>query len=237
MSIRIRESCGISILDIEGNIDINSADIIEAVGLLAGKGSLNIIINLENVDLVDYSGLSILAVAYKSAINHKGRLIFIHVPLSVIELFKVVKLDNVLQVYPDERSAIDSFFETPLSDLHLRRRYQRLDTHITVNYSIVGGVKNLEAFEGVALNISAAGVYIYTKSIFPLNSLLSVSLTLPSANKSIETEGRVVYLADKDIQPHAFPGMGVAFMHLNTKKEKLLVEFIEKNITHRAEQL
>ena len=237
MSIRIRELSGVSILDIDGNVDINSADIIEAVGLLTGRGSLNIIINLENVDLVDYSGLSILAVAYKSVVNHKGRLKFIHVPLSVIELFKVVKLDNVLEIYPDESSAIASFSETPLSDLHLRRRYQRLETHINVNYSIIGGMKNPETFEGLALNISAAGVYIYTKSIFPLNSLLSLSLTLPSINKRIDTDGRVIYLADKDIQPHVFPGMGVAFTHLNAKKEKLLVEFIEKNVTHRAEQL
>jgi len=237
MSIRIRELSGVSILDIDGNIDINSADIIEAVGLLAQKGSLNIIINLENVDLVDYSGLSILAVAYKSAINHKGKMKFIHVPLSVVELFKVVKLDNVLEIYPDEPSAISSFSESPLSDLHLRRRYQRLETHIKVNYSIIGSVKKPETFEGVALNISAAGVYIYTKSIFPLNSPLSVCLTLPSTSKRIETDGRVIYLADKDIQPHVFPGMGVAFTHLNAKKEKLIVEFIEKNITHRADYL
>lgn len=237
MSIRVRESCGVSILDIEGNIDINSADIIEAIGSLVSKGSLNIIINLENVDLVDYSGLSILAVAYKSVINHRGKLKFIHVPLSVIELFKVVKLDNVLEIYQDEPSAINSFSEICHSDLHLRRKYQRLDAHIKVNYSIIGEMANPKTFEGVALNISAAGVYIYTKYIFPLNSLLNICLTLPGTNKRIETEGRVIYLADKDIQPHSFPGMGTAFTHLNAKKEKLLVEFIEKNVTHRADQI
>jgi len=64
-----------------------------------------------------------------------------------------------------------------------------------------------------------------------------MSLTLPSANKRIETDGRVIYLADKEIQPHSFPGMGVAFTHLNTKKEKLIVDFIEKNVTHRADYL
>src|SRR3990167_7477290 len=109
MSIRVREVSNINILDIEGNININSADIIETVGWLVNTGKLNIILNLENVGLVDYSGLSILAVAYKNVANHKGKLKFLHVPLSVIELFRIVRLDSVFDTHSSEEEAVKSF--------------------------------------------------------------------------------------------------------------------------------
>jgi len=36
-------------------------------------------------------------------------------------------------------------------------------------------------------------------------------------------------------RPHANPGMGVAFVHLTPEKERTIIDFIDKNITHRAE--
>ena len=39
MPVRIRESNGINILDVEGRVDINSSDIIETVGWLTNTGS------------------------------------------------------------------------------------------------------------------------------------------------------------------------------------------------------
>ncbi len=236
MSVRIREAGGISILDIDGNIDINSSDIIEAAGWLVNSGKLNILINLENVDMVDYSGLSILAIAYKNVINHKGRLKLLGVPLSVIELFKVAKLDHIFETYSDEKSAIESFFGAETSALHLRRRFQRLDIHLKVNYKILGSGKNQKTFEGTVLNLSAAGMYIHTKYLFPLNSLVEVSLGIPGEAKKLMADGRVVYLADKEIQPHAYPGMGVSFAHLEPEKEKIIIDFIDRNVTHRADE-
>ncbi len=237
MAIRIREVNGINILDIDGKIDINSSDIIETVGWLTSTGKVNLIFNLENVDLVDYSGLSILAIAYKNVINHKGKLKFLHVGLPVIELFKVVKLDGVFEVYADEESAINSFSEEELEKLRLRRKFKRLDIHLSVKYKIMGDQKKPKIFDGGVLNISAAGIYIYSPYTFPINSLLELEFSLPSAPSILEAHGRVVWLADKEIQPHSYPGMGVAFTHLTAEKEKAIIDFIDKNITHRAEPL
>ncbi|MCX5679671.1 MAG: PilZ domain-containing protein [Candidatus Omnitrophica bacterium] len=236
MPTRIREEGGISILDIEGKIDINSSEIIEAVGWLVNSGKLNILINLENVDMVDYSGLSILAIAYKNAINHKGKLKLLSVPLSVVELLKVAKLEAVFETYSDEKSAIASFFNTGTM-VHLRRKFQRLDIHIKVNYKLLGSEKNPKIFEGTVLNLSAAGIYIHTKYVFPLNSLLELSLGIPGETKKLTADGRIVYLADKEIQPHVYPGMGVALTHLEPKKERAIIDFIDRNVTHRADEL
>ena len=237
MPIRIREIKDIHVLDIEGRIDINSSDIIETVGWLVNTGKVNIIFNFENVDIVDYNGLSILAVAYKNIINHKGKLCFVNVALSTVELFKVVKLENVFEIYTDEESAVESFYDEKTGKLPLRRKFARLDIHLGVKYKIAGNQKKPTAFEGRVLNISAAGLYIYSPNTFPINTLLDLEFILPNAATSLETSGRVSWIADKEIQPHSYPGMGVSFVHLTSEKERAIVDFIEKNITHRADSL
>ena len=87
------------------------------------------------------------------------------------------------------------------------------------------------------MNISAAGLYIYSPNTFPINTLLDLEFILPNAATSLETSGRVSWIADKEIQPHSYPGMGVSFVHLTSEKERAIVDFIEKNITHRADSL
>jgi len=235
MGIRIREIKNISILDIDGRIDINSSDIIETVGWLTTTGKVNLVLNMENVDLVDYSGLSVLAIAYKNTANHKGHLKLVHVSLPVIELFKVVKLDTVFEIYEDEEAAVNSFFQEEVERAHLRRKFKRLDIHLSTKYKIVGGQKKAKLFDGKVLNISAAGIFIYSPYTLPINTMLELEIALPDTPSPLEATGRVVWLTDKELQPHYFPGMGVAFVHLTPEKEKAVIDFIDKNITHRAE--
>lgn len=237
MPIRIREVGNINVLDIDGRIDINSSDLIETIGWLTNTGKVNIILNLENVDLVDYSGLSVLAIAYKNVVNHKGKLKFLNVPLSVIELFKLVKLDMVFEAYTDEESAVNSFYGQEVDRLTLRRRFKRLDINLSVKYKISGDQKKPKMFEGKVLNVSASGLYIFTPYIFPINSIVDMQFIMPDTHVDLEATGRVLWHGDKDLQPHSYPGMGVAFTHLTPEKEKAIVGFIDKNVTHRAEPL
>lgn len=237
MPIKIREVNNISILDIEGRIDINSSDIIETVGWLVNTGKVNIILNFENVDLVDYNGISILVIAYKNIINHKGRMKLLRVALHTQELFKIVKLETVFETYADEEAAVNSFYSEEVERLHLRRKYQRLDIKINVKYKIVSSEKTPKVFNGKALNLSAAGLYIYSPYTFPINTMLDLEFGLSDVSATIETLGKVVYLADKEIQPHSYPGMGVSFVHLTADKENAIIGFVDKNITHRAEPI
>jgi len=235
--IRLRENNNISILDVDGKIDINSSDLIEMIGWLVNSGKINVIVNMENVEMVDYNGLSILAIAYKNILNHKGNIKFAHVPLAAIELLKIVKLETVFEIYEDEETAIESFHSHEVDKLTLRRKFQRLDIHLSVKYKLESNQNKPKQFEGIVLNISGAGVYIYTPYTFPINSILDMEFGIPGMSKSVHATGRVSWLADKEIQPHAFPGMGVSFAHLTSAKEKSIIDFIDKNITHRADTL
>ena len=235
MATQFRESGNITILDIEGNIDINSSELIESIGYLLNSGKINFIFNLENVNMVDYSGLSVLAIAYKNILNHKGKVRFLNVPPQVIELFKMVKLESAFEAYPDEESAIKSFYEESAESAHLRRRFKRLDFHLKVRYWLVGHQKKPKIFEGDVMNISAAGLYIFSKYNFPVNSQLDIELIQRGEVQFLDASARVIWLADKELQPHYYPGMGAAFIHLSSEDEKLIIDFIDKNITHRVE--
>ena len=146
MPIRIREQESIHILDIDGRIDINSSELIEMVGWLVNSGKVNIIFNFENVDIIDYNGLSILAISYKNIINHKGKLKLLNVPLSAVEMLKVAKLDAIFELYTDEETAIRSFSESEAEKMHLRRKFPRLDIHLRVKYKMVSDNKNPKVF-------------------------------------------------------------------------------------------
>lgn len=235
MPIRIREQDNVYILDIDGRIDINSSEIIEMVGWLVNSGKLNIILNLENVDMVDYNGLSIMAIAYKNIINHKGKLRLLNPPLSMTEMIKVVKLDTVFEIFQDEETAIGSFAESTAQKLNLRRKFPRLDIHINVEYRMSGERRDNKAFNGSVLNISASGIYVYTHNTLPIGTLVDLKFAIPGTDAALAAAGRVSWMADKELQLHAYPGMGISFFRLTPEKERAILEFIDKNITHRAD--
>ena len=237
MPCRVRDAGDVSVVDVEGNIDINSSDIIETVAWLVDSNKLKILCNLENVDMIDYNGLSIFAIAYKNVINHKGKMKFLNVPLPVMELLRVVRLDIVFECHYNETAALNSFTEeSEASKAHLRRRFQRLDIHIKIRYRLSSGKDSSAAFEGEILNIGGAGFFVYTKDTFPINSMLSLELKMPNEPKELQMLGRVIWLPDKELQPHSYPGMGIAFTKLDKDSERAIVDFVEKNVTHRADE-
>ncbi len=58
-----------------------------------------------------------------------------------------------------------------------------------------------------------------------------LKLKLPPKNEEIELEARVVWLPDKQIQPHSHPGMGVEFYNIQPSVQQKLLEFIERNLS------
>ena len=69
MKIQVRTNENISILDISGSIDIDSAEIIEVTCQLLRYKNTDILFNFEEVESIDYNGLSILVIAYKNILK------------------------------------------------------------------------------------------------------------------------------------------------------------------------
>lgn len=234
MKIKVREVREASVLDVNGNINIDSAEIIEVIGGLLKYNRLNILLNFKNVTGVDYNGLSVLVIAYKNITNHKGKLRFCNVPVYALTLLKTAHLDTIFEIYDNEKAALRSFKElaSRVRNKVLRRRFKRLDMHINVSYNLPARPK--QPHKGRLLNISGAGIYIRCKNIYPMKTRVNLKIDLPDFTKPIEVQGMVIWNADREIQPHEYPGMGFQFIDISSGVQKDILEFIDKNISHRS---
>ena len=234
MDIRKRREKNIIILYPEGNIDINCANFIEETGQLIKNDCLKIICNFSNVGMVDYNGLSIIAVAYKNAVNNNALMKFCNIPIHINDLLKLSRLDLVFDIYDNERDALNSFkTSTKIDKLYLRRRFKRLDLQLSVTY-IRSGATKAKLFSGKVLNVSGEGIFVYAHDVLPITTELLLEIKFEEEPDPLKIKGVVVWLADKELQPHCCPGMGIQFIDLKSPAQKKIIEFIDKNITHRS---
>jgi len=233
MEIRKRFSDNIAILYIAGKINLNSAELIEQTGRLLKEGIKKILLSFANVGMVDYNGLSLLAITYKNAINQKGTLKFCDVPKHIKTLFKTARLDRVFEVYADEKTALKCFdVSTRVDQLLLRRRFKRIDISSLVQYK-TGLSPTGKFLEGKILNLSGEGLFIYAKKTFPASTEIYMEINV-GHKKPLALTGNVIWLADKELQRHSYPGMGIQLSNLDKNAQREIIAFIDKNLTIRS---
>lgn len=239
MKINIRETQNIVILDIDGSIDINSSDFVETVGWALVTKSKNILCNFEGINLIDYVGISLIAVAYKNVLNHKGKLKLFSVPSHVQKLFAVVGLDKVFDYYENEEVAIKSFKEEELFshilEQRLRRRFKRIPLQRIIEYKQKYAAKETY-YKGKIVNLSAIGAFILAEKTFSIGETLTARLHLEPTPGILEIDARVVWEADKEIQPIESAAMGLEFQNISSQIQEQIVDFVEKNLTHSSQE-
>ncbi|MCK9573896.1 MAG: anti-sigma factor antagonist [Candidatus Omnitrophica bacterium] len=239
MKITTREKEDVVILDLEGSIDINSADFVETVGWALITKSKNILCNFEGINLIDYVGISLIAVAYKNILNHKGRMKLCNVPSHVQKLFSIVGLDKVFTYYENEDEAIKSFTEEVLFshilEQRLRRRFKRIPLHNTIEYKQKYSPKDI-FHKGKIINLSAIGVFLAAEKVFSIGEILTTRIDLTPAPGVIEVDSKVVWEADSEIQPMESPGMGLEFYDISPEVQEQIINFVEKHLTHSSQE-
>ncbi|MCM8763101.1 MAG: anti-sigma factor antagonist [Candidatus Omnitrophica bacterium] len=240
MEISVRRRQGVTILDIAGRIDVDSAIFIETIGYLLRNGELDILCNMEEVEFIDYTGISVIAVAYKEVINNNGRLKFINIPAHLKGIFAISGLERTFEIYASEEVGLNSFKEDriieKIKQKPLRRRFKRLPIKIKVEYRSFSA-KETEWMTGEILDLSAVGAYIMGYNKFSLNESLLIRMYLSPKPGMIETEARVVWLSDRRVQPQYHPGMGVEFCNLPSVVQRKILDFIDRNITFTANNI
>lgn len=233
MEIKARRRDNIIILDLSGRIDVNSANLIEAMGQCLREGYCDILCNFEDVEFVDYMGVSVIVIAYKEVINNNGRIKFVNIPAHIKELFLITGLDRVIESYATEDLAINSFKEDKIIEnikrLQLRRRFKRLPIDIKIELKAKYDSSPASLSVDI-LNLSAVGAYIYGCDKFKLGDEVMLKLKIPPKLQELELSARVVWLSDKQIQPQLYPGMGIEFYNIPCSVQEKLLEFIEKNL-------
>ncbi|MDD5595882.1 MAG: anti-sigma factor antagonist [Candidatus Omnitrophica bacterium] len=234
MEIRARTKASVIVLDLFGKIDVDAANLVEAVGQCVRDGYVDVIFNFEEVEFIDYLGVSAIALAYREIVNYNGRLKFVNIPTHLKNIFSVTGLDRVIDIFPTEEMALSVLKEDKVIEnikkMQLRRRFKRLPLDIKVE------LKNKyerspTCLKVDILNLSAIGAYIFGCGKFKLGDEVILKFKLPPKNEELEVEAKVVWLPDKQIQLHLQPGMGVEFVHLTPAIQDRIIEFIDRNVS------
>jgi anti-anti-sigma factor len=231
LEIIFRRVNTVAVLDLSGEVNIDSSNFIEKVAWCLDNGYSDLLSNFENVSIIDYAGLSAIAIAYKNVINHKGRMRFVNVPIHIRKVFNLVCLDKVFEIYEDETSAMKSFEEDrSLSEIQrkkLRRRFKRLPLDIDIEFK---SKKESEFHRGKVLNLSGLGLLIFVDKVYPLGEILDIRLSLLPSPGLVQVSVRVSWLVDKKIQPQIYPGMGLEFYHIQNQTQEEIASFVERNL-------
>jgi len=234
MEIKVRQNNDIVILDMSGRIDVNCANLVEIVGQCVRDGYNDILCNLEDVDFIDYMGTSVIVIAYKEIINSHGRMKFCNVPVHIRNIFCIAGLDRVIEMFASEDLALNSFKEDKaieeIKKMQLRRRFKRLPIDIKVELK-ARDVRNPVCLKLDVLNLSGVGAFIFGCDKFKLGDKVILKMKLPPKKEELELEAKVVWIPDKQVQPHSYPGVGVEFVNLPAQVQEELVEFVERNIS------
>lgn len=230
----MRTQDNIVVLDVSGAIDVNSAKLVEVVGQCISDGYSDILCNFEEVDKIDYMGISVIAIAYKEIINNNARMKLVNIPAHLKNLFSVTGLDRSIDIYATEELAISSFKEDKaiedIKKMQLRRRFKRLpmDIKVELKAKCAGSPVCLKVD---VLNLSAVGAYIYGCGKFKLGDEVVLKFKgIPNLEET-ELEAKVVWVCDRQIQSHLYPGMGVEFHNIQSVIQEKLLGYIERNLS------
>jgi anti-sigma B factor antagonist len=112
MEIHQREREGVVILDLKGRLTVGqpATHLRSAITKLSGAGSNRIILNLEDVDYIDSTGLGGLVICYTGLQKSGGGLKLLNLNKRNLELLVLTKLSTVFELFNDEQDAVNSFF-------------------------------------------------------------------------------------------------------------------------------
>jgi anti-sigma B factor antagonist len=111
MKIETRTVGDVKILDCSGRITLGEGTMVvrNTVRELLNDNAKKIILNLNEVNYVDSSGIGELVSTYTTVTNNGGQLILLGLTKKIRELLTITKLLTVFQVFDDEQKAVDSF--------------------------------------------------------------------------------------------------------------------------------
>jgi anti-sigma B factor antagonist len=112
LEIQEREREGIIILDLKGRLIVGEpvSELREKIRELVAASKLNIILNLQNLDYIDSTGLGGLVISYTTVKKASGALKIMNLSQRNIELLVLTKLTTVFEIFNDEQDAVNSFF-------------------------------------------------------------------------------------------------------------------------------
>ncbi len=73
------------------------------------KPNTNLVFDLQGISFIDSTGFGVFLSALKAANNHYGQFKICNVDADVMELFKLLQLHHVFEIYDELNSCLESF--------------------------------------------------------------------------------------------------------------------------------
>jgi anti-sigma B factor antagonist len=111
LEISIRESEGVTIVDLNGRASIgpNTDRLDHDLRKLAAEGVRKILVNLAGLTMIDSSGIATIAGTYVSLAREGGSLKLMRPSDRVREVLTVMRILNSIPTFEDEAAALASF--------------------------------------------------------------------------------------------------------------------------------
>lgn len=100
LNARVREMGGIPVVELEGEIDLSTSPIFkETVYGVIESGKIDVIIDLNELEFMDSTGLGVLVAALKKTSYEGGSIRLICNRRNILKVFTITGLDKVFSIY------------------------------------------------------------------------------------------------------------------------------------------
>jgi anti-sigma B factor antagonist len=107
MEISSRNEENVTILSVEGEIDLESSPVLrEQLKKLSNARCARLLINFSNVSYIDSSGLATVIEYFQSSQSYQGKLGICALTPRIKNSFSIVRLDEIFSIYPDEPTGL-----------------------------------------------------------------------------------------------------------------------------------
>ncbi|HKE99031.1 MAG TPA: STAS domain-containing protein [Actinomycetes bacterium] len=100
LDLKVRKEGDHAILTVGGEVDVYTAPKLrEKLIQLVSDGSYNLVVDLENVDFLDSTGLGVLVGGLKRVRNHDGSLQLVCTQEKILKIFRITGLTKVFPIH------------------------------------------------------------------------------------------------------------------------------------------
>ena len=111
MKLNVRQIGHAAVVDLAGKITVGGGDAVlrEGVFKLLQSDQKQILLNLRKVPYMDSSGIGEMVACYKAARDKNGTVKLLSPSKRVSDLLQITRLEEVLEIYRNEKEALRSF--------------------------------------------------------------------------------------------------------------------------------
>lgn len=111
MKAKVRTIGKVSLVDLSGKITIGEGDVVlrDEVNKLLESDNKNILLNLDRVSYMDSAGIGELVACYKRAAETGAKVKLLNPSGRVSDLLSLTKLQEVFEIFKNEKEALVSF--------------------------------------------------------------------------------------------------------------------------------